>query len=326
MVNFTGVNLSEIDLNLLLVLHALLTEPSATAAARRLHVTQSAVSNALRRLRDALGDPLFVRSGRGLTPTPRALELAPALAAAVGHLRSVVEGPPRFDPQTSARTFTIACTDSEAAVLIDRLLPRVARELPRGGVRLVSLDVLVAGSGLAGGDVDAVVGLAVAAAEDCHRRVLYRDELALISRRGHPAIRGKPTLAQLSQLAWIDTQVLMGRRGVGGVMAQKAFAQHAVAPRVALAVPSFTLAALAVARSDCIAGLPRRLAEALAADLPLAVHRPPFASPALPIALVWHPRTDADPGHRFFRDLVVAATADPPPRRTRPRAVLQSRG
>ncbi|MEZ4453689.1 MAG: LysR family transcriptional regulator [Nannocystaceae bacterium] len=320
------MNLSEMDLNLLLVLHALLSERSATAAAKRLHVSQSAVSNALRRLRDALGDPLFVRSGRGLTPTPWAVELAPTLASAIAQLRAVVEGPPVFDPQTTARRFTIACTDGEAAVLLPRLLPRIAGELPRAELRIVSLDVLVAGPGLAGGDVDVIVGLAAAAAEECHRRTIYDDRLVLVARRGHPKLRRGLTLAHLSQLGWIDTLVLMGRRGVGGAMAQEIFGRHQVTRRVVLSVPSFTLAAQAAAGSDAIAGVPRRLAETLAAGLPIALHEPPFPAPPMSIALVWHPRTDADPGHRYFRELLAASLAEARGGRARRRAAPRSAG
>src|SRR4051812_3872443 len=105
----TGRNLASVDLNLLLVLHTVLNERSATAAAKRLSVSQSAVSNSLARLRELLGDPLVVRHGRGLTPTPHAQRLAPALAAAVAHLEEVVGGQRDFHPVETNRRFTLAC-------------------------------------------------------------------------------------------------------------------------------------------------------------------------------------------------------------------------
>ncbi|MFO0659378.1 MAG: LysR family transcriptional regulator, partial [Polyangiaceae bacterium] len=103
------MNISAIDLNLLVVLHAVLTEQSVTRAAKRLHVTQSAVSNSLGKLRDVLGDPLVVRHARGVTPTPRALELLPELSHVIERITSLIEPRARFDPATPTRAFTIAC-------------------------------------------------------------------------------------------------------------------------------------------------------------------------------------------------------------------------
>src|SRR6516225_3148492 len=119
MLNNTIVNLSSLDLNLFAVLHVVLEERSATRAAKRLHVTQSAVSNAIARLRSALGDPLVVRSGRGLSPTPRAEELAPFIAQAVAQLQIAIDRGAAFVPAASERRFTLALSDnhqtSEAA-------------------------------------------------------------------------------------------------------------------------------------------------------------------------------------------------------------------
>lgn len=121
MVRITGVNLSAIDLNLFLVLHAVLESGSATGAARELHVTQSAVSNALARLRDVLGDPLVVRSGRGLVPTLRCEELRPFIASAVGQLQLALEGGQGFKPETCTRIFTVAGADHHGVSDVPKL-------------------------------------------------------------------------------------------------------------------------------------------------------------------------------------------------------------
>src|SRR5581483_10445513 len=130
-----NVNLSAIDLNLFLVLHAVLEERSATRAAARLHVTQSAVSNALARLRQLLGDPLVVRHGRGLVPTPRAEQLAPLL-------RDVAD------------RFTMALADSHQATEASRIAQAFTRRLPQAKLRVVSADYLAATNGLSSGDID----------------------------------------------------------------------------------------------------------------------------------------------------------------------------
>src|SRR5450755_3878191 len=134
------MNLSALDLNLFVVLHAVLEERSATRAARRLNVTQSAVSNALGRLRAALGDPLVVRSGRGLVPTPRATEVAPVVAQAIAHLQTVVDRGRGFDPSESTRTFTVAAADNHQTSEAPRIATAFVKGLPRAALRMVSAD------------------------------------------------------------------------------------------------------------------------------------------------------------------------------------------
>src|SRR5215213_9952812 len=122
MVMFTAVNISDFDANLFLVLDAVLAEKSATRAARRLHVTPSAISNALARLRDRLGDPLVVRNGRGLAPTPFALTIAPRISGIVREMSAIVERDRRFDPASETGELTLACTDDQEVSDIPRIL------------------------------------------------------------------------------------------------------------------------------------------------------------------------------------------------------------
>ncbi|WP_437974068.1 LysR family transcriptional regulator [Sorangium sp. So ce295] len=133
------VNLSTIDLNLLHVLAVTLEERSATRAARRLGVTQSAVSNALARARELLGDPLLVRDGRGMAPTPAADELLPELAAAMGQLRSMIEHRRVFDPRSSTRELTLACADNSQIADVPPVAAALAREMPLARLRVVSV-------------------------------------------------------------------------------------------------------------------------------------------------------------------------------------------
>jgi len=146
------MNLASIDLNRLLVLHAVLSERSVTRAAAALHVTPSAVSNALARLRATFDDPLLVRSGRGLVPTPRATVLAPQLADAVAAMARVVDDQSNFDPARSTRTFTLACSDAEQISEVPRIAAACARKLPHARLRVMSVDQLKSRGGLAGGE------------------------------------------------------------------------------------------------------------------------------------------------------------------------------
>src|SRR6185312_8282814 len=146
-----------IDLNLLSVLEAVLAEGSVAKAANRLHITPSAVSNALARLRLMIGDPLVSRRGRGIVPTPRALELAPLLAKSLRELREAVRTG-AFDPATTTRRFTLALSDAAQVALLTRIAGLLARRMPRAKLRAVGIDSLVLLGGLGGPEVDVVIG------------------------------------------------------------------------------------------------------------------------------------------------------------------------
>jgi DNA-binding transcriptional LysR family regulator len=149
--------LSSLDLNLFLVLHTVLDEGSVTRAAKKLRVTQSAVSNGLARLRELLGDPLFVRHGRGLVPTPRAQDLAPVMRRAMAELKKAVDGAD-FVPETSKRRFTLCWSDAQTIAHLPSLLSRFSQSLPNATLRIVTVDYLLATNGLAMGDIDVAVG------------------------------------------------------------------------------------------------------------------------------------------------------------------------
>ncbi|WP_434418209.1 LysR family transcriptional regulator [Nannocystis pusilla] len=209
------MNIAALDLNLLLVLHTVLVERSAAAAARRLHVTPSAVSNSLAKLRAQLGDPLVVRSGRGLVPTPRALELAPHLRAAVRELERVVAGSERFDPATTTRSFALALSDAHQICDLPRVARAFATAMPRAQLRVVSIDHFEAVGGLAGGEVDAAVAPATAPQAGQHAYHLYEEAGVLLVRRGHPAA-GKPVTRELwASLRHVDIHLALGRGGIG---------------------------------------------------------------------------------------------------------------
>src|SRR5258708_14690765 len=136
------MSISRLDLNLLVVLDTVLAERSVARAARRLHVTPSAISNALARLRAALGDPLVTRQGRGIVPTPRAAELAPALARVMAELDRVITRAP-FDAASCTRTFTLAMADAGQVARLSSVVSAMAREMPNARLRVVGIDSLL---------------------------------------------------------------------------------------------------------------------------------------------------------------------------------------
>lgn len=309
------MKLSSLDLNLLLVLHTVLAEKSVARAAEKLHVTPPAVSNALTRLRDVLGDPLLVRRGRGLVPTPRALELAPRLAAALGELERAVGDEARFDPETTRRRFVLACSDADQLSSVPLITARLARAMPQAQLHVVSIDQLAASDGLAAGTVDAAIVPAGSVADDLHARDLYVDEAALVLRADHPIRAPRLSRAQFNALRHVDVWLVLGRAGVGNQMAEAFFRRHGLVRQVAVIVPGFAAAAMVAATTDLVAGMPRRVAEQLAHRLPLRVARLPAPAMQIQLQLVWHARTHEDPGAIAFRELVAAATS--PGRTTR---------
>lgn len=310
MVSITKMNLSTLDLNLFVVLHAVLEERSATRAAKRLGVTQSAVSNALARLRAAIGDPLVVRSGRGLVATPRAEELAPVIADAITRLEKVLSRGAAFLPAASARTFTLAAADNHQAREVPLIAAAFTRDLPLAKLRIVSPDFLQATDGLATGEVDVAFIPGHLLTPDQLGEPIFEERAALVVRRDHPRLRGRLTPALFNALPHIDVELVLGKTGTGHRLAEQHWKSAGLERNVAITVPSFITAAMIAAQTDCIAGLPGRLAEVLCKILPLKIARPTFPLPSMQMAITWHARTDADAGARYFRRLIVDAVRD----------------
>lgn len=304
------MDLAAIDLNLFVVLDAVLREGSVTAAARRLHVTQSAVSNALARLRALVGDPLLVRRGRGLVATPVAAELAPRISGALAQLGSVLARDRGFDPATTTRCFTIVLTDNQEVSDLPRLLPRFAARMPHASLEISTVERMVASDGLAAGLVDVALAPAALTAPGVHQAPLYHEEGVIVVRRDNRKLGPRLDRATFEATPYVDVQVI-GNAGIGHRMAREALAREQLRRRVVLTVPHFMAAAIAVSRTDWMTGLPRRFAEYVRRFLPLRIVRAPIEPLAFPMALHWHARTDADPGARLLRELMIAALAEP---------------
>jgi DNA-binding transcriptional LysR family regulator len=215
MMKIMNGDISDLDLNLLRVLDAVLREGSATGAARRLHVTQSAVSNSLARLRDLFGDPLMERDGRGLAPTPLARRLMPDLSRALAQVGEAVMAQLVFDPRASRRRFTLACTDAHHFHDVPRVAARFARALPRADLRIVSPDYLESSDGLATGEIDAALipRPGVPAGLPCED--LYHEGFAFVVRKGHPVAGKVLTVERFNRLRHVDTLIVQGRGGAG---------------------------------------------------------------------------------------------------------------
>jgi DNA-binding transcriptional LysR family regulator len=296
------MSLAAIDLNLLLVLHTVLRERSVARAARRLKVTPSAVSNALARLRSALGDPLTARSGRGIVPTPRAAALEPVLARVLGELdQALLAGD--FDPATAEREFTLAVADVGQWTRLPRTVALLGKEMPRSRLRVVSIDTLHATGGLAGTGVDVLIGVGETG-PGIHAQPLYEEHVLLVARQGHPQARAKVSKSVLASLRHVEVHVSPGR-GSRPLMAS--YAALGITRDIAVIVPTFTAAAALVAKTDLVASLPGTLLDVLGRKLGLRAIATPLRPVTATIKLLWHERTEHDPALRAFRALVVRA-------------------
>jgi len=301
-----SVSLSRLDLNLLLVLDTVLAERSVARAAQRLHVTPSAISNGLARLRIALADPLVIRRGRGIVPTPRAESLAPLLANALRALEGSIQAQ-TFDPATTTRSFTLALSDAGQIARLPAAVSLLAREMPHAHLRVVGIDTYLSWGGVASTELDAAVVGTVDNGAGVHNMPLYREESVLVARRGHRSARGAVTKAQLAKLRHVEVQVAPGHgyRDLAG-----SYKQQGIRRDVAAIVPSFIAAAGVIAATDLVGTLPASLIEVIGPSLGVRPVEGPAPKVTTRINLLWHERTLADRAAGAFRDLLVRALGD----------------
>jgi len=291
-------SLRNVDLNLLLVLQALLEERHVTRAAARLGLSQSATSHALARLRELYGDPLLVRSGRKLSLSPRADRLLPQLARGLGELSAAVSDEPVFDARTVQRNFNVGTSDYGQAVWLPRLLARLAREAPGVAVSVNGAPNLA--ELLESADIDLAVGPGVFAPTLSSVTLFSDDFVCMLKRRGALS-RGKLSLARYLAAE----HVVVAPTGTPGSLVDTVLSQRGLSRRVAVRVPNFLAAPIVVAGSDYVNTGPARLARLLAEWHPITLRPPPLPLPSFDLKLVWHPRLEHDPAQRWLRALSV---------------------
>lgn len=304
------MNLLTFDLNLLRVFDVVMTEQNTTRAADRLATTQPAVSNALKRLRDAVGDELFVRTARGVRPTARAEALWPAIRQALALINASLAAE-RFDIADSTATFRIAMADATASLLLPPLMAAIKREAPQVNMRLVALTSRDPRGALVRGDIDLAIGffpgVAAQIAGDqsgdtaISLQSLYTSEYVCVMRRDH-ALAGRV----LDVDAYCAAEhALVSFSGKPHGPADEALEQLGRRRRVALTVNQFYTLFRVVSRSDLLAIVPRHLIEANGMREHVVVKPPPFPLPAVEVDMVWHERSTNDPAHAWLRSTLA---------------------
>ncbi len=304
----SNIDVRAMNLNLLPALEALLAEGSVSGAARRAHVSQSAMSHSLAKLREVFGDPLFLPAGRRLVPTPRAVQLATSLPRALDLLSEAVAASEPFRPSVSRRVFRVATVDYFELTTLPYLLAYLKQHAP-----LVRLEIERFGAGhlsaLAAGEVDlALVSAAVAPPPGIRRAALYDDPFAVIVRPGHPLVRRTLDLETYLSVG----HVLVSVEGRGEGVVDRALAKLGKARLVTLRVPHFISAPLAVVESDLICTIPSSVAQRAKDLFGLRVLPPPLELPPASAVALWSRRHDEDPAARWFRELFIAGEGTSP--------------
>ena len=292
------------DLTALVTLDALLQTSSVSGAARRLGLSTPAVSHALAKLRERFKDPLLVRAGRGMVLTPRAVELRPRVRDAVSVARRVYEAPGDFDPRDIERVFTVSMTDYVLLVFGGAFDEAIASTAPGLDLRVIPNSVDDARR-LRTGDTDLAVGIYGKLPPELKTRPIVTDRLICVVRRDHPSVKSRLSLDQFVELAHIQ----VAPRGRPGGYVDDVLAQRGLQRRVTRAVPYFQVALEMTARSDRILTISERIARLIAPSLNLRVLEPPLALEPFALSMLWHPRLDADPAHRWLRGQLVEVTS-----------------
>lgn len=292
------------DLNLLVTLDVLLAEGSVARAAERLHLSPSAMSRALARLREATGDPLLVRAGRGLVPTPRAAELRERVSQLVVEAEAALRPVGKLNLKRLRRSFTLRTSEGFVENFGADLIARVSKEAP--GVRLRFVQKTDKDNApLRDGAVDMETGVVgKAAGPELRTQALFRDRFVGVVRKGHPLAKGVMTAARYAA----GQHIVVSRRGQDSGPVDEALQALGLERDVATAVAGFSTA-LALARAtDLIATVPERHTGILRAGMHSFTL--PVDLPEVTISLLWHPRLHADLAHRWLRGCVREVCAD----------------
>ncbi|MQY21840.1 LysR family transcriptional regulator [Nocardia macrotermitis] len=288
-----------VDLNLLTALDVLLAERSVGAAADRMHLSQPAMSRTLARLRRVTGDPILVRSGRTMLPTPYAEQIRDELRALVEQAHAILTPPTDFDAATVRRIFTVQCNDVLANAMVADLLTRIRRDAP--GVRLRILgESETASNELREGRIDVRLTADEPHEPDLRSRVVAADHLVLV--RTSPETPRTP-----AEFAALE-HVAVSRRGRLRDPIDDILEEHGLSRRVVLSVPTLDIALRAVATGDLAAVAPASFAHHTIHP-GLTVHPLPFPLPPIRAIMSWHARVDTDPAHAWLRDLIAASAA-----------------
>ena len=305
------MDLARLDLNLLLVFHHLLREKRVSAVAMVLGMSQPAVSSALGRLRSSLGDALFLRTQRGMEPTPYALQLAEPVATALDGLQQALNVRASFEPATSERRFTLAMTDVGEMYFLPVLMDALAGAAPGVTLNVVAVTSASLKDDMASGRTDLALGLLPQLQAGFFQQSLFRQPYVCLMRESHP-LASKNTLTLTDFAAASHVRVIAAGTGHGRIDGDlsEALERQGLHRRIRLTVPHYVALGDVLGHSDLIATVPERFAQRVTRPFALTTRALPLAVNGSAIHQFWHARLHKDPGHQWLRELVAQCFGD----------------
>jgi DNA-binding transcriptional LysR family regulator len=298
-------NLSQIDLNLLVVLEAIYREGGVTRAGEKLHLGQPATSHSLARLRDLFQDPLFVRDGRGLAPTPLTHRVVGSLSQSLRSLEALLDRRGRFDPREAEAHFTVSMRDPVEVRVLAQLMRRITRTSPRIDLRVVQARRRAIEGALSTGTLDLAIDVPLSLSEKVRRKRLSSDRLVVVVRKRHPRMR-----AGFQLTAYLNEEhVMVTSRRKGVALEDFALSERRLRRRIRLRCRSHTAALRVVGETDLVLTVPERYARLLDRSAGNRILPLPIAMPMLEAYLYWHESVDDDPANRWLRESVTRAFA-----------------
>ncbi len=300
------MDLRQIDLNLLVIFRQLLQDRRVSTSAEKLGLTQPAVSNALKRLRALLNDELFVRTARGMAPTPYAMHLAEPVNNALGTLENALNQRDTFDPATSQRTFTLAMTDIGEIYFMPTLIEAMTRLAPT-----IKISTLRSSAGnlqyeMEAGSVDLAIGLIPSLKTGFFQRRLFKQRYVCMFRKGHPSAKNPISIESFRSLGHIGvTSANTGHGELDELMKRKGIERE-----IRLHVPHFVAVGHILQGSDLIATVPERFADKCQSPFELVTSPLPVQLPEIGIHLFWHAKYNRDPANLWLRQLLVELFSD----------------
>jgi DNA-binding transcriptional LysR family regulator len=290
------MHIRNLDLNLLQTFHEVHAAGSVSRAAERLGLSQPTVSHALSRLRVLYGDPLFVRTQRGMVPTAKAQRLARAVEHALSTLEVAIRETEAFDPRASSRTFRLHMSDIGETIFLPPLIGALSADAPGVKLEAFQLDDAEILPALEGGRVDLALGY-IPALTGARKQFLLHERYVVLLRRGHPLAPARPTRNALAKLNY----VMVRSHPASG----RALAELGVADRIRLTLPHFMVLPRILAESDLAVVMPSRLAEAFLRMGDYVVWRPRVGLPRFDVSVHWFWRYESEPGNRWLRETIV---------------------
>ncbi|WP_353189437.1 LysR family transcriptional regulator [Pandoraea pnomenusa] len=291
---------ARLDLNLIRVFVSIYETGSVTAAASRMFVTQPTISYGLAKLREALHDPLFVRTADRMIPTAIGEAAYRKFSVAMATIASAIESPQEFVPASSNRRFRLAMSDIGELIFLPPIYARVAASAPQVEIEIVQATIDDAAKWLASGKVDLVIGNMQLIGQNIRRKGLFREHYECVLRQGHPSADPQLTLARFIEAR----HVMVTSPFSGHALVENALRQHSVSRQIVMQILHFTILPQLLASSDLMATVPSRVGKQFAQVAPLQTVPLPIDIEPFEVGMYWHEFQDDNPAHMWMRGLV----------------------